>query len=125
LTSALPSLDTAGSALTGRGLQREPWLLGEAYVGFQADLIAGATLNDRREFIVALVDLNPALLRRQPPPPSQAIEFAFTYAHTHLVPLLSRIWPVPDDLPHAAGLSNLSRVEQWFDESGAPALGAR
>ena len=59
-----------------RGLQREPWLLGEACVWFQAELIGTATLNDRGEFIVALLDLDPAILRRQPPPPSQAIEFA-------------------------------------------------
>jgi hypothetical protein len=106
-----------------RGLQREPWLLGEACVGFQAELIGGATLNDRGEFIIALLDLDPALLRRQPPPQSQAIEFAFTYATTHLIPVLTRIWPLPDDLPHAAGMGNLSRVKRWFDESGAPALG--
>jgi hypothetical protein len=106
-----------------RGLQREPWLLGEAYVEFQAGLIGTATLNDRGEFITALLDLSPALLRRQPPPQSQAIEFAFTYATTHLIPVLTRIWPLPDDLPHAAGTGNLSRVERWFDESGAPALG--
>jgi hypothetical protein len=106
-----------------RGFQREPWLLGEAFVWFQVALIGGATLNDREEFIVALLDLDPALLRRQPPPPSQAIEFAFTYANTHLIPLLTRIWPVPDDLPHAAGMGNLSRVKHWFDKSGAPALG--
>jgi len=106
-----------------RGLQREPWLLGDAYVWFQARLIEVATLNDRGEFIVALFDLEPALLRRQPPPRSQAIEFAFTYANTHLIPLVTRIWPLPDDLPHAAGMGNLSRAKQWFDESGAPALG--
>ena len=76
-----------------------------------------------RELITALLDLDPAILRRQPPPPSQAIEFAFTYANTDLIPLLTRIWPLPDDLPHAAGTGNLSRVKQWFDESGAPALG--
>jgi hypothetical protein len=80
-------------------------------------------LNDRGEFISALFDLNPAILRRQPPPPSQAIEFAMTYATTHLIPLLTRIWPLPDDLPHAAGIGNLARVRQWFDASGAPALG--
>ena len=40
-----------------------------------------------------------------------------------LLPLLTRIWPLPDDLPHAAGVGNLSRVTQWFDEAGAPALG--
>jgi hypothetical protein len=105
------------------GLQREPWLLGEAFVQFQAGLIGIATLNDRGEFVTALLDLEPAILRRQPPPHSQNIEFAFTYGNTHLIPLLTRIWPVPDDLPHAAGIGNLARVKQWFDESGAPALG--
>jgi hypothetical protein len=105
------------------GLQREPWLLGEAFVWFQKELIEGATLNGRRELIAALLDLDPAILRRQPPPPSQAIEFAFTYANTDLIPLLTRIWPLPDDLPYAAGTGNLSRVKQWFDASGAPALG--
>jgi hypothetical protein len=30
---------------------------------------------------------------------------------------------MPDDLPHAAAMGDLSRVKQWFDESGAPALG--
>jgi hypothetical protein len=104
-------------------LQREPWLLGEGFVEFQADIIGRATLNDGGEFITALLDLDPAIMRRQPPPQSQAIEFAFTYAKTNLLPALTRIWPVPDDLPHAAGLGHLSRVKQWFDESGAPALG--
>ena len=106
-----------------RVLQREPWVLGDAYVGFQVGLIGAAVLNDREAIIAALLDLHPALLERQPPPPSQAIEFALTYAHTHLVPLLTRIWPLPDDLPHAAGMGSLTRVKQWFDESGAPALG--
>ena len=92
-------------------LQREPWLLGEARVEYQAGLIGAATLNGRGEFITALLDLDPALLQRQPPPPSQAIEFACTYAKTHLIPLLTRVWPLPDDLPHAAAMGNLSRVK--------------
>jgi hypothetical protein len=104
-------------------LQREPWLLSEACVEFQAELIGRATLHDRGEIITALLDLNPALLRRRPPPQSSPFGFAFTYARTHLIPILTRIWPLPDDLPHAAGMGNLSRVKQWFDESGAPALG--
>ena len=106
-----------------RELQREPWLLADACVEFQVRLIETATLSDRGAFIAALLDLDPAILRRQPPPESQAIEHAFTYATTHLIPLLTRIWPLPDDLSHAAGMGNLSRVKQWFDESGAPALG--
>jgi hypothetical protein len=27
--------------------------------------------------------------------------------------------PLPDDLPHAAGMGSLSRVKQWFDSAGA------
>jgi hypothetical protein len=104
-------------------LRRDPWLLGDDYVDFQRRLIEIATLNDREGFIVALLDFDPAILRRQPPPPSQAIEFALTYAHAHLIPLLTRIWPLPDDLPHAAGIGDLSRVKRWFDADGKPALG--
>ena len=104
-------------------LQHEPWLLGEACVEFQRGIIETAALNDRGEFVAALLDRDPALLRRQPPPKSQAIEHAITYGHTHLVPLLTRIWPLPDDLPHAAGMGNFARVKQWFDESGTPELG--
>jgi len=103
--------------------RREPRLLGDDCVDFQNGLIGAAILNDRGAIIAALFDLDPAILRRQPPPRSQAIEFAFTYDKTHLLPLLTRIWPIPDDLPHAAGMGNLSRVKQWFDESGTPALG--
>jgi hypothetical protein len=122
-TSVTPPIGDSDLTAFVRLFQREPWLLGEAFVEFQADIIAAATLKDRREFITVLLDLDPALLRRQPPPPSQAIEFAFTYVRTHLIPLLTRIWPLPDDLPHAAGMGNLPRVKYWFDESGAPALG--
>ena len=105
------------------GLQRDPWLLGDEWVDFQNGLIGGATLNGREKFIKAFFEMNPAILRRHPPPPSQAIEFAATYAHTELIPLLTRIWPLPDDLPYAAATGNLERVKHWFDESGAPALG--
>ena len=122
-TSVTPPIGESDLTAFVRLFQREPWLLGEAFVEFQADIIGAATLKDRREFITVLLDLDPAILRRQPPPPSQAIEFAFTYVRTHLIPLLTRIWPLPDDLPHAAGMGNLARVTQWFDESGAPALG--
>jgi hypothetical protein len=102
---------------------REPWLLDEASVGFQVGIVERAALHDRGKIITALLDFDPALLRRRPPPPSQAIEFAVTYAHTDLIPVLTRIWPLPDDLPHAAAMGDLSRVKHWFDESGAPALG--
>ena len=123
-TSVTPPIGDSDLTAFVRLFHREPWLLGEAFVEFQADIIGVATLKDRREFIAVLLDLEPAILGSQPPPPSQAIEFAFTYVRTHLIPLLTRIWPLPDDLPHAAGMGNLPRVKQWFDESGAPALGA-
>jgi hypothetical protein len=106
-----------------RLLHSEPWLLGEAFTEFQTGIIERATLVGRGEFIAALLDLNPAVLRRQPSPKSQAIEFALTYANTQVIPILTRIWPLPNDLPHAAGMGDLSKVNQWFDESGAPALG--
>ena len=104
------------------GFRHEPRLLGDEWVDFHKRLIETATFNDRGPIIAALLDLEPAILRRQPPPPSQAIEHAFTYTTTHLLPLLTRIWPVPDDLPHAAGLGDLSRVKRWFDADGKPAL---
>ena len=101
-------------------LQREPWLLSDAHVAFQAHLIETASYQqDRGGFIGALLDLDPAILRRQPPLQSQAIEHAFVYANTHLLPLLTRIWSIPDDLPYAAGMGNLARVKQWFDSAGA------
>ena len=122
-TSVTAPIGESDLAAFVRLLDAEPWLLGEDFVEFQADVIGRAALNDGGEFITALLDLHPAIMRRRPPPQSQAIEFAFTYAKTNLLPVLTRIWPMPDDLPHAAGLGNLSRVKQWFDESGAPALG--
>jgi hypothetical protein len=106
-----------------RWLKREPQLLGDDCLSFQDGLMGAAILNDRGAIIAALFDLDPAILRRQPPPRSQAIEFAFTYDKAHLLPLLTRVWPIPDDLPHAAAMGDLPRVKQWFDESGAPALG--
>ncbi len=104
-------------------LRREPWLLGDDFVDFQKEIIELAALHGFGDVITTLLDLEPAILRREPPPPSQAIEFAFTYAKTHTLPMLTRIWPLPDDLPHAAGLGDLARVKRWFHDSGAPALG--
>ena len=110
-------------------IESEPWLLGEAFVDFQNGLlstaayVSTAALRDRGEFIAAFLDRDPAIRRRQPAPPSQAIEHAITYGHTHFLPMLTRIWPLPDDLPHAAGTGNLARVKEWFDASGAPSLG--
>jgi hypothetical protein len=105
------------------GLQREPWLFGGSVRVVSDRAHRGGNAERSRAIHRRLLDLEPALLRRQPPPRSQAIEFAFTYANTHLIPQLTRVWPLPDDLPHAAGIGDLSRVKHWFDASGAPALG--
>jgi hypothetical protein len=116
------------------GLRREAWLLSDAYVKFQVGLIEGtaATLKDRAAFLKALLDLDPAVLHCPvPPPPTigpptsrpRAFVHAFTYAQTQLIPMLLRIWPMPDDLPHAAGNGDFPRVKRWFDVAGRPALG--
>jgi hypothetical protein len=123
MEQALRAVEAGDQAAFVGGLQRAPWLLGEACVGFQVGLVERATLRGRQGLIEALLDLEPALLRRQPPPRSLAIAFALTYGRPHLLPGLTRIWPLPDDLPHAAALGNLARVKLWFDGAGAPALG--
>jgi ankyrin repeat protein len=82
-----------------------------------------AALQGRGAFITELLARNPAVLRRRPPPQSSAIVFALDCSHSEVVPLLARVWHVPDDLPHAAGLGDLDRVKGWFDESGRPAFG--
>jgi hypothetical protein len=115
-------------------LRRDAWLLSDASVKFQVALIerTAATMKDRAGFLKALLDLNPAVLRSPVPPPSSGITrdgtnrafiHAFTYAQTHLLPMLVRIWPMPDDLPHAAGSGDFARVRRWFDAAGRPALG--
>jgi len=106
-------------------LRREAWILSDAFVKFQVDLIEGtvALLGDFSAFLRALLDLDPAVLHCPAPPPSRAYVHAFTYAQTHLLPMLLRIWPLPDDLPHAAGNGDFARVRRWFDAAGRPALG--
>jgi hypothetical protein len=105
------------------GLRREPSLLSDAAVTFQARLVELGILNDRAALIDALFELDPALLHTRVPPQSSAVEFAFVYAKAHLLPRLLRIWPLPDDLAHAAGVGDLARVQRWFDADGKPALG--
>src|SRR5207247_2631284 len=106
-----------------RWLQREPYLLSEAAVGLQVRLIEIATYNNRGPFITQLLELDPAVRHCRTPPQSSALGFALEYGHAHLVPLLTRIWPLPDDLPHAAGIGDFPRVKRWFDADGQPALG--
>ena len=106
-----------------RLLRSEPGLIGEPSLRFEIELIEQAVLNDCPELIECIYELDPGLLARHPRPPSNALAWAFIHAKAHLVPLLTRVWPLPDDLPHAAGSGNFENVRKWFDESGAPALG--
>jgi hypothetical protein len=87
-------------------------------------MIERASWQNREPFITALLECEPALLRTVPPPPAKALVFALEYGHAHLLPTLTRIWPQPDDLPHAAGAGDATAVARWFDAEGQPALGS-
>ena len=105
-----------------RWLQQEPDLLGESHVALQVELLEYAVLKDRGPFITRFVEFAPTLAMKRPP--SSALVFALEYGKAHLIPLLTPIWPLPDDLCHAAGVGNFSRVMAWFDEVGRPRLGS-
>jgi hypothetical protein len=100
-------------------LRHESWLLEERCIKFQVGLIERATLRNLPTFIEKFLDFAPALLRQQPPPRSQAIEFALVYTEPQVIPLLTRIWPLPDDLPTVAGIGSFEQVRRWFDSSTA------
>jgi hypothetical protein len=108
-----------------RWLDDEPWVLERSFIPVQAGLMLPACYQRGREaFIVALLERDPALLHADPPPPSSHIVQALSYGNAHLVPLLTRIWPLPNDLPHAAGVGDGAAVMRWFDATGQPVLGA-
>ena len=102
-------------------LQREPDLLKQSNIRLLVGLVEKAACTDRGPFIARLMEFNPALKAKRPP--SSALEFAPEYGNAHLIPLLTQIWPLPDDLPHAAGVGDFARVRGWFDEAGRPRLG--
>jgi hypothetical protein len=105
-----------------RWLRHEPDLLGESQVAQQVRILEHAVLKDRERFIARLLESAPALAMRRPP--SSALEFALEYGNARLLPLLTPIWPLPDDLCHAAGVGDFARVKGWFDEAGRPRLGS-
>jgi hypothetical protein len=119
LEAAMHTNDLEGFS---RWLQREPDLLGESNVGLLVGLVENAAYTDRGPFIARLMEFNPALKVKRPP--SSALAFALEYGNAHLIPLLTQIWPLPDDLPHAAGAGDFARVRGWFDEAGRPRLGS-
>jgi len=107
-----------------RSLDDEPWVLQPRFVDAQNRLLVPASYLNREAFIVALLERDPALLQAELPPGSSRLNQALSYGNAHLVPLLTRIWPLPDDLPHAAGAGNAAAVARWFDAAGKPALGS-
>jgi Ankyrin repeats (3 copies) len=122
LTSALDGDDLPAFR---RWLQDEPWVLQPSFVHVQIAMIErGCWSKSRESFIAVLLEYDPALLRTDPPPPSSAVVHALSYGNAPLVPTLTRIWPLPDDLPHAAGTGDFAAVKQWFDATGQPVLGS-
>ena len=110
-----------------RWLDDEPWVLDAPFMDVQTSLMLPACYQKNREaFIVALLERDPAILHADAPPPSSwpLIGQALSYGNAHLVPLLTRIWPLPNDLPHAAGMGDAAAVARWFDATGKPALGS-
>ena len=109
-----------------RWLDEEPWVLDRPFVQVQTELLLPACYEkDREAFIVELLDRDAALLHTVPPTPRSSLFVqALSYGNAHLVPLLARIWPFPNDLPHAAGVGDAAAVARWFDPTGKPVLGS-
>lgn len=109
-----------------RWLDDEPWVLGRAFIHVQTELMLPACYEkDRGAFIVALLERDPALLHTDPPSPRSSLFVqALSNGNAHLVPMLSRIWSLPNDLPHAAGVGDAAAVARWFDATGQPVLGS-
>ncbi|HEY4216246.1 MAG TPA: ankyrin repeat domain-containing protein [Gemmatimonadaceae bacterium] len=112
-------------AAFNRWLDDEPWVLHPPFMHLQIALMLPACYEKGREaFIVALLGRGPALLHAESPPPSSLVQQALSYGNAHLVPILARVWPLPNDLPHAAGMGDAAAVASWFDETGNPRLGS-
>ncbi len=110
-----------------RWLDDEPWALQQPFIQLQIDLMLPACYEKGRDkFIAALLERDPAILHADRPPVARwsLIGQALSYGNAHLIPMLTRIWPLPDDLPHAAGVGDAAAVARWFDASGRPALGS-
>jgi hypothetical protein len=105
-----------------RWLQQAPDLLGESHSSRQVEILEHAVLKDRGPFITRLLEFAPTLPMRRPR--SSALVFALEYGKAHLIPLLTPLWPLPDDLCYAAGVGDFSRVRAWFDAAGRPRLGS-
>ena len=104
-------------------LATEPFLLGPRYLKTQEMLLAVAACSEGKlPVIEAVITAGAAITTAAEPPASRAVLYALEYGNADYVSALSQIWPVPDDLPHAAGLGNMEAVAKRF-ANGFPRLG--
>ncbi len=125
MNELLTAVDKDNLPEFNRWLEREPGVLGDSHLVHQVELVEHAVLQDRAAFIARLLESAPALKAKRPP--TAAIRFALEYGKAHLIPLLTSVWPLPDDLPHGAGAGDFERVKawckpSWLDEAGRPKL---
>ena len=104
-------------------LATEPFLLGPRYLETQEKLLAVAACSEGKLAVIeAVITAGAAITTAAEPPASRAVLYALEYGNADYVSALSQIWPVPDDLPHAAGLGNMEAVAKRF-ANGFPRLG--
>ncbi len=124
MNELLESIDNDKIDEFTRWLKQERNILIESSVDLQIQLVEHAVLLDRGPFISRMLDLTPGLRREMSRHKSSALIIALDYGNSHLIPLLTPIWPLPDDLPHAAGVGDFAKVQSYFDEAGRPVFGS-
>jgi hypothetical protein len=103
---------------------QESFVLGPRFLAIQEKVLSvAAYAPNALPVIDALLDAGAAIATADPPPESHAVSYAIEYGNAAYVPSLARVWPVPNDLPHAAGMGDMAAVRGWFDSEGRPALG--
>ena len=97
-------------------LRTEQYVLSDDFVDLQSKLLQVASYSENAiPMIETISNSGAAITTANNPPDVRAISYALEYGHADYVPLLEKIWEPPDDLPHAAGMGDLARVEKWFD----------
>lgn len=122
INEMMSSIDDDSLQEFTRWLHKEPDLLGESQAALQMQLLDHAVLQDRGPFITRLLEMAPTLARSASRTQSSALVLALDYGNSHLIPLLTPFFPLPDDLSHAAGTGDFARVKGWFDVAGEPRL---